>query len=141
MPSKGQCTPLALRFWMKVNKTETCWLWTGGRKTNGYGAFWVAPGKLRTAHRVAWELTTGNVPDGVELDHLCRVRHCVNPEHLQPVIHQENVLRGMGPTALHAKKTHCPKGHEYAGRNLIERGHGRECRACRNEYKRRRRAR
>lgn len=77
----------------KVQVTSGCWLWTGQLNNTGYGLFWYQTGK-RGAHVVLWELLRGLVPDGLELDHLCRVRRCVNPDHLEPVTHSENLLRG-----------------------------------------------
>lgn len=79
------------RFWAKVNKTGDCWLWTGWR-TNGYGRF-TTNGKNWRAHRFAFEEMRGPIPEGLQLDHLCRVRHCVNPDHLEPVTRQQNMLR------------------------------------------------
>lgn len=69
-----------------------CWLWTGYVAAGGYGEFHLA-GRTRKAHRVAYELLVGPVPEGLDLDHLCRVRRCVNPEHLEPVTRQENLRR------------------------------------------------
>jgi hypothetical protein len=110
-----------------------CWEWTGA--TGGsrrYGCISVK-GVTRRAHRVAYELLAGPIPDGLELDHLCRNRLCVNPEHLEPVTHRENVLRGDAPPAANVSKTHCPRGHELTPENTYtRRGRpgGRECRAC-----------
>lgn len=98
------------RFWAKVEKTDTCWLWTACTFRGGYGSFWF-DGKLVRAHRFAYELLISPIPRGLQLDHLCRVRACVNPVHLEPVTGRENVLRGEGPTAFNALKTHCAHGH------------------------------
>ena len=82
------------RFWSHVDRQPLrCWLWTASLKDNGYGQVMV-DGHNRYPHRVAWELLVGPIPAGTELDHLCRVRHCVNPRHLQPVTHTVNVRRG-----------------------------------------------
>jgi hypothetical protein len=90
-----------------------CWLWAGAVVGNGYGKIKV-DGRLKYAHRVAYEQSVGPVPPGYELDHLCRVRCCVNPAHLlEPVTHRENTLRGGAPTADNARRTACPHGHEY----------------------------
>ena len=126
------------RFWLKVEKTETCWLWTAGRVWNGYGQFKVA-GRHVYAHRFAYELLVGPIPEGLTIDHLCRVRHCVNPAHLEPVTSRENTLRGDTPAARNAAKTHCPQGHPLEAGNLrlseLRRG-GRACLICHREYQR-----
>src|SRR5580698_2584776 len=85
------------RFWRLVEKTESCWNWKGG-KTNGYGCFQIAKVNFR-AHRLAYELLRGPIPTGLHLDHLCRNRSCVNPDHLEPVTQRENTLRGEGIAA------------------------------------------
>ncbi len=126
--------PIEQRFWAKVHKTETCWLWTGSLNADGYGNF-----RGRGAHRVAYELVIGPIPEGHTLDHLCRVRHCVRPDHLEPLTLGENVLRGEGWSALNARKTHCPQGHAYTPENtLLYRDH-RYCRACRLDFQQRQR--
>jgi hypothetical protein len=121
-------TPLE-RFWSCVNKTDTCWLWTG-RILEGYAKLWFDR-RDHSAHRLSYEWFIGPVPDGLELDHLCRVPHCINPSHLEAVTHRLNVLRGESPTAVNARKTHCPAGHLYDLSNTIYWGAGRYCRACR----------
>ena len=127
---KRQRRPIEERFWPKVQKTETCWLWTGALKSGGYGQFFAE--KYALAHRVAYELVVGPIPEGLTLDHLCRVHNCVNPAHLEPVTNGENLRRGMGPTGIHARATHCPKGHEYTVENTYRNKKGwRTCRACR----------
>jgi hypothetical protein len=83
------------RFWAKVNKTETCWLWTGATSGNGYGVFGVTR-KMVMAHRWLYEHEIAPIPNERDLDHLCRVRLCVNPAHLEPVSRRENLLRGAG---------------------------------------------
>lgn len=122
------------RFWLRVDKTDKCWLWTGPPRPDGYGQTWDGE-RVWLSHRYAWFLVNGPVPKGLELDHLCRVRACVNPAHLEPVTHRENILRGTAPAALHAKKTHCPKGHPYSPENTYRRKSGRQegarvCRTC-----------
>lgn len=120
------------RFWANVEKSGDCWLWTGG-KTGGewgrYGAFQVN-GRQTKTHRFAYELLVGPVPEGLELDHLCRVTLCCNPEHLEAVTHRENLLRGVAPCAVHAKKTHCPQGHPYDKVNTRIYKGMRTCRVC-----------
>lgn len=110
-----------------VENGDGCWEWTGKRGANGYGVIW-HQGREYYAHRVFYTALAGPVPAGLDLDHLCRVRHCVNPSHLEAVTRGENVLRGQSPVAQNAKKTHCPKGHSLADA-YISRG-ARECRTC-----------
>lgn len=121
----------AERFWPKVDADGDCWLWTGSQAGGGYGWFMGGKGKSIPAHRWAYEHLIGEVPEGLDLDHLCRVRRCVNPDHLEPVTRHVNVIRGAGGK-LNAAKTHCPAGHEYADSNLIIDSKGRRrCRICR----------
>ena len=123
-------------FWSRVRKDDSgCWLWTRACYANGYGRF-VAAGERWAAHRYAYALVKGPIPEGLTLDHLCRVRHCVNPTHLEPVTIGENVLRGIGPTAQHARQTHCVHGHEFTPENLLVTKRRRICRTCRRAYRR-----
>ena len=125
------------RFMAKVEKTESCWIWNGatGRR-EGYGMFWM-DGKMATAYRAAYVLFKGPVPEGLQLDHLCRNRRCVNPDHLEAVTHRTNVMRGEGACAQNARKTHCRNGHELAGENVSIEVGGRRCRTCAAAAKRR----
>lgn len=117
----------------------SCWIWTGQRNMGQYGTlYWDR--KQRVASRLIYELLVGPVPDGLELDHLCRVRHCVNPDHLEPVTRRENVMRGIGVTSMNARKTHCMHGHEFTTENTyLDRKGQRSCKTClrrtRAEYK------
>lgn len=97
---------------------NSCWLWTACKNARGYGSVGFE-GSSRLAHRVIYELLVGKVPQGLELDHICRRHACTNPAHLQPVTHNENVLRGTGATARNAAKTHCVRGHELSTDNLV----------------------
>lgn len=107
-----------------------CWLWVGALNGGGYGNTQVRGASTR-AHRLAWELAKGAIPPGLELDHKCRVRCCVNPDHLEPVPHRENILRGKTVPARNFAKSECPAGHKYDGRNAAINGRGhRRCREC-----------
>lgn len=142
------------RFWPKVNRDGPvpaarpdlcpCWLWIGAKNPNGYGQFWWN-GRLGLAHRYAYELLVGPFPDGLEPDHLCRVRGCVRPDHLEPVTHQENSLRGDSPPARQARQTHCKNGHAFTLENtrlqINRAGRAkRHCRTCAKAWKQARRA-
>lgn len=118
------------RFWAKVEKTPTCWLWLASRRRDGYGRFSLSKGRPVLAHRVAWEMARGPIPKGLQIDHLCRVRHCVRPDHMEIVTARTNVLRGDGPAAKHARKTHCIHGHKFTPKNTYIWNGGRFCRAC-----------
>jgi hypothetical protein len=124
--------PVEERFWEKVNKRgpDECWPWTAAVGKHGYGVLGVGPHKTTTAPRFAYELLVGPIPKGLTIDHLCRNRLCVNPNHLEVVTRGENVLRGESVPAQNARKTHCKRGHLLAGDNLIITSQGRRCRAC-----------
>lgn len=110
-----------------------CWIWIAAM-SDGYGHFMVN-GKLIKAHRYAYEQKHGPIPEGLQIDHLCRVRCCVNPAHLEAVTQQENMERGKKYSNNHSRdKTHCPQGHPYSGDNLyIMPNGGRQCRICKNQ--------
>jgi len=127
------------RFWERVEKTSTCWLWTGS--TNyGYGTFMIGGINTR-AHRFSWELRRGPIPDGLVIDHLCRIHECVNPDHLEPVTIQVNTLRGIGTSGINARKTHCIRGHEFTPENTRMTHKGRNCRQCERDRPKRERGR
>lgn len=125
------------RFWEKVDKTRTCWIWTGALDQNGYGKFRYMEKNRSSAyaHRVAYELVKGEIPDGLHLDHLCRTRSCVNPDHLEPVTQRENNLRGVWAR----RKGMCVAGlHKMTPRNTYMNpttGKTR-CIICRDIYRR-----
>jgi hypothetical protein len=126
------------RLFAFVNKDDSgCWNWTGAVTNNGYGRFKLK-GKTVVAHRAAYELLRAPIVAGLSLDHLCRNRLCVNPDHLEPVSMRTNVLRGETITARNAAKTHCNHGHSLSGENLFVRKDGRRrCRACERASQRR----
>lgn len=117
------------RFFSKVIKHEDgCWEWAGARFRQGYGMFYL-DGKARRAHRVLYVWTYGEPRLG--LDHECRNRWCVNPDHLAPKTTKENVLAGVGPTARNAKKERCVNDHEFTPENTYVDPRGwRQCRTC-----------
>lgn len=132
------------RFEKNIQKTDSCWNWTG-YKVSGYGIFYVKRIPMR-AHRISLVVFRDEVlKKNLIVDHICNNTQCVNPEHLRQISGRENVIRGKGPTAINAKRTHCKAGHPLSGENLIPRWRGeRTCRTCydayQKEYRVRRRA-
>ena len=139
---EGISQSVADRFWTKVHKQpDGCWLWTGTKTYDGYPKFYLK-GRMARAHRVAYELTKGPIPSGLQIDHLCKVTCCVNPEHLEAVTCRENLLRGDGFIGRQARQTHCQHGHPFNEANTYvnKKGH-RRCRTChRNDMRNRRKA-
>jgi hypothetical protein len=118
------------RFWAKVKKTDTCWLWTACIHPQGYGV-WSYDKRMVKPHRFSYEIHKGIIPPGLVIDHLCRVRNCVNPEHLEAVTNKENILRGEGLSGKNSRKTHCNDGHEFTPSNTYVNSNGeRRCRIC-----------
>jgi len=118
-----------------VVERSDCILWEGTVTDKGYG--WE---RNQYAHRKAYERAKGQIPPGLQLDHLCRNRRCVNPDHLEPVTRKENILRGESFSAQNARKTHCERGHELTPENTYMRKDsrgGRQCKTCRAEDMRR----
>lgn len=117
-------------------KSNGCWEWLRGKTKSGYGRIRVNWTMFRT-HRYFYENLVGPIPKGLEPDHLCRNRACFNPEHIEPVTPRVNQLRSFGVGGLNFRKTNCPQGHPYSGKNLLIRvikstgGLNRQCRECR----------
>ncbi|MEU5130018.1 HNH endonuclease signature motif containing protein [Streptomyces mobaraensis] len=130
----------AERFLDRIGESSKgCWQWSGPLDRDGYGRVW-HNGRNALAHRVAYEMLRGPIPAGLELDHLCRNRACVNPHHLDAVPHRTNVLRGTSWAARRARQTHCLRGHEFTEDTTYRAPNGtRKCRVCGRERSRRRR--
>lgn len=135
LASRPDPLPRVDKIWALVQKGQNpsgCWIWTGCIDPNGYGRY----GRPSSAaHRLIYEMTTAPIPAGLTIDHLCRVRHCVNPSHMEPVSIATNVMRGESLPAKNARKTHCPQGHPYSEENTYvnpNSGH-RLCRTCHRE--------
>ena len=127
-------TPLQ-RFWARVDREGPggCWLWPTVDRQTGYGRISVG-GSAQSTHRFAYQTFVGPIPEGYVVDHLCRVRACCNPAHLEPVTNRENTIRGLAPLLArtrHAATTCCPSGHPYDEANTYYNRNGqRSCRAC-----------
>jgi HNH endonuclease len=122
--------PAEDRFWCSVLMVENCWEWLGSLSTMGYGRF-TDGGVPQRPHRWAYERFRGPIPKGLTIDHLCRNRKCVNPDHLEVVIQAENLRRGNSPPAINGRKTHCKHGHALDAINTGYTKTGRLCLACR----------
>jgi hypothetical protein len=122
---------------------EGCWIWTGALSHNGYGTLQIGSRsdgtrRMVRAHRLAYELFVGPIPEGHEIDHHCSVRRCCNPSHLEAVTQSVNNERSESPSGKNAKKTHCKRGHRLANENLyVTRSGERHCRTCKREAWRR----
>lgn len=130
--------PLIDRLNEKIERTDSCWLWRGATTggAHAYGMIW-QDGKNLLAHRVMHALYKSNIDGGQEIDHLCRNKLCVNPDHLEAVSHKENMLRA-DPGQRWRQKTHCPKGHAYTAENTRITHGSRSCKSCESIYNKRR---
>jgi hypothetical protein len=138
MPTILATLPSGIRARIVVEPAPGCWLWKGAVHYGGYGTYTARHGDKRYAHRMVYELLVGPIPDGLDLDHLCRVRSCVNPDHLEPVTRRENLLRGETDAARRAAMTACERGHPFTPENTYVKPSGaRECRPCRRARVRR----
>ena len=121
---------------MKTVDTDECWLWPFNTNNKGY-AQWTTliEGKRPLAHRLMYESFVGSIEPSQQVDHLCRVTSCINPDHLEAVSARENIMRSNGVASLNSKKTHCPNGHPYDGQNTRHRRDrpNRFCRICTRE--------
>jgi HNH endonuclease len=138
-------TRLPERFWIKVFPCPFtgCWLWGAGENKNGYGRWQPVRGRQEFVHRAVVRIFRGPIPRGMHVDHLCRVRSCCNPDHLEVVTARENCHRGDSPWAANWRKTHCINGHEFDKENTYWEASQypgsvakRRCRACGRERKR-----
>lgn len=128
--------PIEQRLFPRIDASGDCWIWTGHRNNRGYGVIGVGRGK-QYVHRLVYELLVGPIPAGLQLDHLCRVRACANPDHLEPVTPRENGMRGYAPSMVAARTNRCRRGlHDLVEGNLYYQASGRLCKACRDARRR-----
>lgn len=146
-PMRRQCIPIVLsekdiaRFWENVDRSggpDACWPWMRGLGSDGYGRFHISRESRKVsylAHRVAYHLIVGPIPDDLEPDHLCRNHPCCNPLHLDPVTHAENIARGNAVAAIAVRENRCKRGHEFTPENMyiVASSGYRRCRVCQRE--------
>lgn len=140
IPAVRQSLITRLINWSSVCPETGCWIWQRTKSADGYGTLclWTPrnkPKRSTKAHRLAYEEFVGPIPDGLQIDHLCRNRACICPDHMEPVTQQENVMRGDAKFVskrLALQRTHCKNGHEYTAENtaIYQNNHGRRCREC-----------
>jgi len=128
MPKLFNTLPVEKRITYKIDDNG-CWLWTRGLTSHGYAEIWIDKKRYKV-HRYMYEQKYGKIKAGLVCDHLCRVRRCINPDHIEPVTIRENVLRGIGIVPENAYKTHCINGHEFTDSNTRLSKGKRYCRAC-----------
>jgi len=133
-------SPMLAKVLARVDFAD-CWEWTGPVDRDGYGKVSLGAGINRRPHRVVWEGLVARIDAGLHIDHLCKNRRCVNPDHIQPVTPQENIRRSASRATLNASKTHCAEGHPYDAVNTYHYKGRRDCRICRRAAGRRSRAR
>jgi len=146
----GKAIPVEQRFWARVEKTATCWLWRGptavSRGDARYGQISIggrANRKNHYVHILSFRMHYGedSIPPGHQIDHLCKNTLCVRPDHLEAVTPSENARRSDSPAGINSRKTHCPRGHAYTPDNISWQGRKRKCLTCAREYMRLVRAR
>lgn len=125
-------------FFEKTVKTPTCWIWKGSINAYGYGVFSLNK-KMNMAHRFSWELVNGKIPKELQIDHVCKVRNCVNSKHMELVTLIENVMRGESLAAKNARKTHCKNCHPFNAVKSFD--NARFCTICENTRRREKYAR
>lgn len=134
-------TPALSRFMSKVNKRgpvwngTNCWQWLGVTNKNGYGHFNPTSTTTKKAYKWYWEFINGAIQPDKELDHLCKNTSCVNPDHLEPVTHMENLRRGVSFSGVNFRKTHCKNGHEFTPENTYTKKSHRDCWVCKRDRK------
>jgi hypothetical protein len=138
--SRHRAAPIMARLLLRVRQEGECWTWTGStNRDGGYGVIGgggYVPGsrslsRVVYVHRVAYSILVGDIPDGQQIDHLCRNRLCIRPDHLEAVPQRLNLDRGFGPWAVNKRKTHCKRGHEFTAENTsVSRKGERNCRTC-----------